>query len=158
MALTYTPKVGEVLECDFGEFLQPPIHPIYNGLIPPEIRKRRMVVVLNGRLPNGCVLVVPISSKENKNAADRGIHLFLPTDLFPVTGFYDKRDRWALAECITHVSKDRLNRIKERGMPMATYLPREQVAKIQKAIIKTISAAGLLGPSHPPEMAPGSID
>ena len=46
MALTYTPKVGEVLECDFGEFLQPPMTPVYNALMPPEIRKRRMVVVL----------------------------------------------------------------------------------------------------------------
>nr|WP_259643671.1 type II toxin-antitoxin system PemK/MazF family toxin [Pseudomonas syringae] len=45
----------------------------------PEIRKRRMVVVLNGRLPNGCTLVVPISSSGNPNAVHRGMHVFLLT-------------------------------------------------------------------------------
>jgi len=149
MALTYTPKVGEVLECDFGEFLQPAIKPVYNALMPPEIRKRRMVVVLNGRLPNGCTLVVPISSSGNKNAVDRGMHVHLATELFAVTSFYDKRERWALAECITHVSKDRLSQIKERGAPIPTYLPREKVTEIQKAVIKTISATGLLAHDAP---------
>ncbi len=149
MALTYTPKVGEVLECDFGEFLQHPMTPVYNALMPPEIRKRRMVVVLNGRLPNGCTLVVPISSSINKNAVDRGFHVPLATDLFTVTSFYDKRERWALAECITHVSKDRLSQIKERGAPIPTYLPRDKVTEIQKAVIKTISASGLLAPAAP---------
>ncbi|KPZ10967.1 hypothetical protein ALO40_200107 [Pseudomonas syringae pv. viburni] len=76
MALTYTPKVGEVLECDFGDFVKPPLKPVYNGLMTPEIRKRRMVVVLNGRLPNGCTMVVPISSSGNPNAVQRGMHVF----------------------------------------------------------------------------------
>ncbi|WP_322360121.1 hypothetical protein [Pseudomonas sichuanensis] len=65
MALTYTPKVGEVLECDFGDFMQPPVVPAVNALMPPEIRKRPLVVVLNGKLPNGGTLVVPISSCGN---------------------------------------------------------------------------------------------
>ncbi len=144
MALKYTPKVGEVLECDFGEFLSPPPKPIHDGLIPPEIRKRRLAIVLNGRLPNGCVLVVPVSSSENTNAEIRGFHIRLATELFPVTSFYDERERWALAECITHVSKSRLSQIKERGVPLPSYLPREKVAEIQKAVIKTISASALL--------------
>ncbi|GFZ69074.1 hypothetical protein PSE10B_55960 [Pseudomonas amygdali pv. eriobotryae] len=150
MALTYTPRVGEVLECDFGEFLQPPLKPVYNGLMAPEIRKRRMVVVLNGRLPNGCTMVVPISSSGNPNAVQRGMHVFLEPALFKVTSFYDRRDRWVLAECITHVSKDRLSQIKERGAPIPTFLPREKVAAIQKAIIKTIAASGLLAPDPVP--------
>ncbi|RMV75282.1 type II toxin-antitoxin system PemK/MazF family toxin [Pseudomonas coronafaciens] len=144
MALTYTPKVGEVVECEFGDFMRPPPTPRYNGLMLPEIRKRRMVVVLNGRLPNGCVMVVPISSSGNPNAVHRGIHVYLEPPLFSVTGFYDRRDRWALAECITHVSKDRLNQIKEKGVPIPTFLPRDKVTLIQKAVIKTIAAAGLL--------------
>lgn len=154
MALTYTPKVGEVLECDFGEFLQPPPNPVYDGLISPEIRKRRMVVVLNGRLPNGCTLVVPISSSFNSNAVQRGIHVFLEQALFTATSFYDQRDRWALAECITHVSKDRLSQIKERGAPIPTFLPRDKVTAIQKAIIKTIAASALLAPDTAPVAAP----
>lgn len=154
MALTYTPKVGEVLECNFGEFLQPPLNPVYDGLISPEIRKRRMVVVLNGRLPNGCTLVVPISSHLNPNAVQRGIHVLLEQALFTVTSFYDQRDRWALAECITHVSKDRLSQIKDRGARIPTFLPRDKVTAIQKAIIKTIAASALLAPDTAPVAAP----
>lgn len=147
MALTYTPKVGEVLECDFGEFINPPLNPPYDGLMSPEIRKKRMVVVLNGRLPNGCTLVVPISSSGNPNAVQRGIHVPLEPALFAVTSFYDTRERWALAECITHVSKDRLNQIKERGAPIPTYLPPGKVTAIQRAVIKTMAASSLLAPA-----------
>jgi len=150
MALTYSPRVGEVLECDFGEFIQPPIMPKYNGLIPNEIRKQRMVVVLNGKLPNGCCLVVPISSTGNQNSLARGFHVHLPTNLFSVTSFYDQRDRWAVAECTTHVSKERLFQIKEKGAPIATYLPNDIVTAVQKAVIKTISAAVLLAPAPAP--------
>ncbi|WP_054096630.1 type II toxin-antitoxin system PemK/MazF family toxin [Pseudomonas syringae group genomosp. 3] len=146
MALTYTPKVGEVLECDFGDFVKPPLKPVYNGLMTPEIRKRRMVVVLNGRLPNGCTMVVPISSSGNPNAVQRGMHVFLDPAFFTITSFYDKRDRWALAECITHVSKDRLSQIKDRGAPIPTFLPRDKVTAIQKAVIKAIAASVLLAP------------
>ena len=52
--INYSPKVGEVLECDFGQFqydptTQLPLTNNYNGRIPPEIVKRRMVIVLNGK-------------------------------------------------------------------------------------------------------------
>ncbi|MBI6669646.1 hypothetical protein B1F77_16220 [Pseudomonas syringae] len=158
MALTYTPKVGEVLECDFGDFVQPPLKPVYNGLMTPEIRKRRMVVVLNGRLPNGCTMVVPISSSGNPNAVQRGMHVFLDPALFTITSFYDKRNRWALAECITHVSKDRLSQIKDRGAPIPTFLPRDKVIAIQKAVIKAIAASVLLAPDPATAPAPMAGD
>lgn len=153
MSLNYKPKVGEVVECDFGDFLDPPPTPPNNGLMRPEIRKRRMVVVLNGRLPNGCVLVVPISSSEHPDALHRGLHVPLEPNLFTVTSFYDRRDRWALAECITHVSKDRLHKIRAAGgAPVNSYLPREKVATIQRAVIKAMSAACLL-PRQPIKVA-----
>lgn len=155
MSLRYTPSVGEVLECNFGDF--PPMEPItsiddevilpppdFDRVMSPEIRKRRMVVVMNGRMPNGCVLVVPISSSGNIDAVNRGIHVALNQELFTVTHFYDERERWALAECITHVSKARLFQIKDRGAPLKTRLPRNIVMDIQKAVIKTISAQNLI--------------
>jgi len=129
--------------------MQPPVVPAVNALMPPEIRKRRLVVVLNGKLPNGGTLVVPISSSGNPGAVSRGVHVLLTTDLFPVTSFYDKCDRWALAECITHVSKSRLSQIRDKGKPMPTYLPRDKVADVQKAVVKTISASVLLAPAQP---------
>ena len=65
MAITYAPKVGEILECNFGQFefttgTENINDKNYNGRIPPEMVKRRMIVVLNGKLDSGC-LVVPIS-------------------------------------------------------------------------------------------------
>nr|CRY96832.1 hypothetical protein [uncultured prokaryote] len=146
MAITFTPNVGELIECDFGEFLTPPPNPIFDGIISPEIIKKRLVVVLNGRLPNECVLVVPISSSGNPNAVTRGFHVHLPTKLITVTKFYDRRDRWAIADCMTHVSKKRLFPIWNGPTLVKDYLPREVVTAIQKAAIKSLSASALLAP------------
>lgn len=146
MAINYSPKVGEILECDFGDFREPALNPVYDGLIPAEIRKRRLVTVVNGKLPNNCVLVVPISSTQNKNAQDRGFHIPIPTALITITDFYDRRDRWAITECITHVSKQRLSKVKHRGQPLNDKLPRELMEEIQRALIKALNAGSLLPP------------
>ena len=64
MAITYIPKIGEVLECDFGNFKkigQEIDKRNYNGRIPNEMIKRRMVMVINPKIGGGCHLVVPIS-------------------------------------------------------------------------------------------------
>ncbi|WP_084614800.1 type II toxin-antitoxin system PemK/MazF family toxin [Pseudomonas batumici] len=151
MALTYSPKVGEILECDFGDYRNPPLDPSYDGLIPNEMRKRRMVVVINGKLPNGCCLIVPVSSSGNRNCIDRGFHVPIPAALITSTRFYDRRDRWAVIECVTHVSKDRLFKIKNQGAPVSDVMPRDVVAKIQRAMIKTLNAAVLLIPETTPE-------
>lgn len=162
MAITFSPAVGEVIECDFGEFLNPPLNPIFDGLISPEIVKKRMVVVLNGRLPNECCLVIPISSSgNNKNAVDRGFHVHLPTNLFTVTRFYDRRDRWAITDCVTHVSKKRLFAIRNGSAVVKDILPREVVAKIQKAAIKSLNAAALITPVAPvaaPKPVPAELE
>lgn len=134
------------MECDFGDFRDPPLNPIYDGLIAPEIRKRRLVMVMNGKLPNSCCLVIPISSSGNQNSIDRGFHVFVDPNLITVTTFYDRRDRWAITECITHVSKDRLFKIKNGGAPVNNFIPRDLVTKIQLAMIKTLNAAPLLVP------------
>ena len=136
MTLAYSPKVGEVLECDFGDFVTPPLNPIFNGLISPEMRKKRMVIVLNGKLPNGCCLVIPISSSGDANSVQRGFHVYLPPALL--------QHRWAIAECVTHVSKQRLNQIQDNGAVVTNMIPRDFVTQIQKAVIKTLSAATLI--------------
>ncbi|HGU7073016.1 TPA: hypothetical protein ACG71J_003799, partial [Escherichia coli] len=53
MAINFSPKVGEILECNFGNY---PVSQngqfsttYYNGRIPPEMIKNRLVVVLNGK-------------------------------------------------------------------------------------------------------------
>ena len=101
MAITYHPKVGEVLECNFGRFKQLSDGQIdprnFDGRIPPEMVKQRMVVILNGKL-NGNCLVVPISSAKDIGKIGQGLHVPLAPDLFEITSFYDRRERWAKAE------------------------------------------------------------
>ena len=54
MAINFSPKVGEILECNFGNY--PVIQngqfstTYYDGRIPPEMIKNRLVVVLNGKI------------------------------------------------------------------------------------------------------------
>lgn len=144
MPIAYSPKVGEILECDFGEYRSPILNPRYDGLIPNEIRKRRLVVVLNGKLPNGCCLVIPISSSGNQHAVTRGFYVHIPPTMITQTQFYDQRDRWVVTDCVTHVSKDRLFKITNAGAPVNDILPRALVTTIQQAMIKTLNASALL--------------
>lgn len=151
MALNFSPKVGEVVECYFGDFPNPvPPRPAeFDTVMSPEIRKRRMCVILNARLPNSCILVVPISSSDNPNALQRGVHVYLPPALFHITPFYDTRDRWAIAECVTHVSRERLFPIQRNK---ATLHPLTLSAKdpLSAEISRTAVESSLRSdPAHP---------
>lgn len=141
MAINYAPKVGEVLECNFGNNTEDMYN--YDGHLVPEMCKNRMVVILNGRLNGGCI-IVPISSTQDIGSISRGIHIHLPTDLFRVTNFYDRRDRWAKTDTIRYVSRKRLFKMKDGQSRFDLYLPREVVTEIQRGVIKAISAASLL--------------
>lgn len=147
MAITYRPKVGEVLECDFGQFKLLADGSFdsrnFDGRIPPEMIKRRLVVVLNGKLGGSCI-VVPISSTQDMGGGSRGLHVYLKPDLFRVTNFYDRRDRWAKAELVQPVSTKRLYKLTDDGQRFDLYLPRSEVELIQRAVIKGVSATALL--------------
>lgn len=140
--ITHRPKVGDILECDFGQWADPVS---YNGHIKPEMRKRRLVVILNGHLDgNGC-FVVPISSSEaDERGFSKRFHVPLPTELFPVTDQYDKRERWALADRLTMVSKERLFNILDKSARLTVKLPPELVTQIQTFAIMAINAKSLL--------------
>ncbi|MCH7217554.1 hypothetical protein EFJ96_15235 [Escherichia coli] len=65
VAINFSPKVGEILECNFGNY---PVSQngqfsttYYNGRIPPEMIKNRLVVVLNGKINGNACIVVPLS-------------------------------------------------------------------------------------------------
>ncbi|MDF0536035.1 type II toxin-antitoxin system PemK/MazF family toxin [Shewanella sp. A32] len=146
--INYSPKVGEVLECDFGKFqyigdTNQLDMDNYDGRIPPEIVKKRMVVVLNGKLDNGC-LVVPISSTKNLNGINRGLHIPLDPGMFKITNFYDSRDRWAKTDLIQMVSRHRLYKMMDNGTRFDQHIPHDTVTTIQLAVIKAISASSLI--------------
>lgn len=150
MAITYAPKVGEILECNFGqfEFSQGTTeidYKNYNGRIPPEMIKRRMVIILNGKLDAGC-LVVPVSSSKNIGYIQRGLHIPLDTSLFKVTDFYDERERWAKCDLVQLVSKKRLFKFIDNGQRFDQFVTRDSVTSIQKGVIKAINATSLVTP------------
>lgn len=136
----HRPKVGEILECDYGQFSNP-YH--VDGHIPPEMVKKRLVVVLNAKL-NGLVLVVPISSTKNLDSIKHGYHIEIAPELIQETAFYDKRLRWVKSELVQAVSRHRLYHIYDKGTKITQYLPRDVVEKVQRAVIKAINANSLL--------------
>ena len=134
------PKSGRILECDFGEWVT---QPNFDGHLPPEMCKKRMVIVLNGNL-NGLCQVVPISSTKTIGMEAK-YHVELDTSFFPITDFYDKRQRWAKAELIQPVSKQRLFHIlDDNKQKIQKYLPFEVVEQIQFAAIDALNASRLL--------------
>lgn len=147
MAITYTPKVGELLECDFGEFKKDGAGIIdtrnFNGRIPPEMVKKRLVVILNGKL-NGACLIVPISSTQDIGKITQQLHIELEPRLIAQTNFYDSRIRWAKADLIQQVSTERLCKVRDARGFITQMLPRDVVAKIQRGVIRAISASALI--------------
>ncbi|MEH8109287.1 type II toxin-antitoxin system PemK/MazF family toxin [Gallibacterium anatis] len=146
--INYRPRVGELVECNFGNWaidnnFDGDISPeIFDGHIPPEMKKRRMVIVINPRLDGKSTIVVPISS--NKSNKFNSLNEILPNDLFKVTNFYDKRERYALCNRVITVSNKRLFQIRDKGLPIKQTLPNEIITAIQKKIIKAINAQSLI--------------
>lgn len=140
MAIRHRPKVGEILECDFGNWTEPET---FDGHIPPEMIKKRLVVVLNGDIDGNSVLVVPISSTRGYGRLAT-FHEYLNPDLIAETRFYDKRDRWVKAEHIRCVSKKRLYYVFDNGKKLSQRLPDDVVTAIQKRVLIAVSGKRIL--------------
>lgn len=135
------------MECDFGQYKPDATgrHHV-DGRVPPEMIKKRLAVIMNCKLHNG-IIVVPISSTHDKNKVDRGYHVRIDPRHITETAFYDRRDRWAKADLIQQVSKERLSTVRGAGKKYVTdCLPRDLVAQIQCAVMKAINGASLLKP------------
>lgn len=72
MAINFSPKVGEILECNFGSYPVSQNGPFsttyYDGRIPPEMIKNRLVVVLNGKINGNACIVVPLSTTRDQTS------------------------------------------------------------------------------------------
>lgn len=99
--IRFAPRRGQILMCDFDM-----------ATVPPEMRKKRRVVILSPKTLNGphglrpgkCV-VVPFSATVP--------HRILPCHIpFPVGSYASLTiDVWAICEAIAHVSHARLDRV-----------------------------------------------
>jgi uncharacterized protein YifN (PemK superfamily) len=97
MALSFQPKVGSVLMCDF------------DGFVEPEIVKKRPVVVIakNNKNPQ-LVTIVPLSTTEPEVMESH--HYRLPVN--PVPAFRAKKC-WAKGDMVATVSIARMDRLKD---------------------------------------------
>lgn len=144
--INYEPKVGEILQCQFGTFeLDANGKPVQYGSsdrrLMPEMIKNRLVVVLNAKIHDACI-VVPLSSVEDKSKLQRGWHVRVAPELIKETGYFDATERWAKADHCQQVSRQRLRRL-DGGKQ---FLPNATVESVQIAVIKSISAGSLLKP------------
>ena len=144
MTIKYSPKVGEIVFCDYGVFKTMQNGSFdnknINGRIPPEMVKNRLVVVLNGRINNACV-VVPLSSSLDQDKVSKRWHVPISANLIAGMTHFTPKDRWAKCDHVQQVSKDRLF-----PLPAAQYLPFNVVADIQSGVMRVIGGAALLAP------------
>lgn len=140
MTIRYSPRVGEVVFCDYGVFQTLQGGNNVNGRIPPEMVKNRLVVVLNGRINNACV-VVPLSSTLDQDKVTKKWHVPISANLIAGLTYFTSKDRWAKCDHVQQVSKERLF-----PLPAAQHLPRKVVTDIQSGVMRVIGGTGLLMP------------
>lgn len=112
--------LGMVLMCDF------------RGMVPPEMHKIRHVVVMSPRrrkVYRTC-LVVPFSTVVPDPIEP--FHFKVPGNRY--TFFRPDTDIWAKADMITHVSFDRLDRVKDGAKWCSPMLNKTDIAGIQNAV------------------------
>ena len=120
MAINFHPKRGTVLICDF------------TGFKPPEMVKRRHVVVVSPRYRRhtGLCLVVPFSTVPPRELEPH--HYQIPLGKY---GFFDPvRPTWVKADMLTSVSFERLDRLLLYGRYTAPQLRDEDLVEIQRCV------------------------
>lgn len=148
MPINFSPKVGEILECNFGSYPLgadgKPVTTFWDGHLPPEMVKNRLVIVLNGKINGNACIIVPLSSTCDRDKLQRGMHVEIGEAVIEECRFFSQRTRWAKADLVQQVSRYRLNRARTDRGYLNQCLARELVAEIQKAVIKSINASWML--------------
>jgi uncharacterized protein YifN (PemK superfamily) len=149
--ISFSPKVGEILECNYGSY---PIGNdgavvanFYDGHMPPEMVKNRLVVVLNGKINGNACIVVPLSTTCDVDKLRRGMHIEIAEGIIEGVRYFDQQTRWAKTDLVQQVSRMRLSRPRTVRGYLNQCLSRELVAEIQSAVIKSINASWMLSDS-----------
>lgn len=130
MALLYYPNPGEVLLCEYGE-----------KVIPPEMSKRRPVVIVTPRLRRRGELVgvVPLSTTAPDHMEDFHRQLELAQLLPPP---FDSPVMWAKCDMFSVVARARLDRFKAgRAEGQRQYI----AGKLNAEQLKAVKAGLLCG-------------
>lgn len=154
MPINFSPKVGQILTCNYGNYLKDEkgdtVANAVDSHIPPEMVKCRLVVVLNGRLNGNACIVVPVSTTKDPAKLRNGLHVELREGVIKAAKYFPPTTSWVKCDMVQTVSNERLNRPMEVDRGWVTQmLSRETVTEIQKAVIKAINATVLLQPEQP---------
>ena len=136
MPLTFHPKPGMVLMCDFN-----------TGFVSPEMIKKRPVVVVSPRprRSNQLCTIVPLSTTRPAPVEPHH-HQMDPRSL---PGKFAGNATWAKCDMLATVSLDRLDRVfvgKERNgkrLYVAQSIISEDFLEIQRGILAAIGLSGL---------------
>ncbi len=121
MAILFHPKPGHVLICDYE-----------TGFVPPEMVKRRRVVVISPyqRNKRGLCTVVPLSTSMPEIIED--FHHRITAGTYPF--FSMERDVWAKADMLATVSLTRLDRIRVGGAFLAPSINIKDLGEIRACV------------------------
>ena len=127
MPLTFHPDAGAILICDFS------------GFVPPEIVKKRPVVVVSPRRRSGpadaLVTVVPLSSQEPHRLEPW--HFEIPLGAYPPA----RGRMWIKGDILMTVGLARLDRVRFREGGRAVYRPLNMSAETMVHVRAAILAA-----------------
>ena len=125
MPITFHPRPGTVLICDFS-----------TGFQPPEMVKRRHVVVVSPRRRHhsGLCLVVPFSTVAPNPV--EAFHHVISVGTYPF--FHPHRDVWAKGDMLTCVAFRRLDRVLLNGHYVAPSLRPDDFTAIQRAVLAAL--------------------
>ena len=131
MSLAYYPNPGEVLLCDYG-----------TNSVPPEMVKRRPIVVVTPRLRRRGELVgvIPLSTTPPHYVENYHCRLELVPSLPPP---FDSPVAWAKCDMFSVVSRARLDRFKAGRHPAGSR--KFVVGRVTAEQLKSIRAALLCG-------------
>jgi uncharacterized protein YifN (PemK superfamily) len=130
LAITFAPRRGAILLCDFDM-----------ACVPPEMNKRRQVIVVSRREMNhrhakaaGLCTVVPVSATQPASLG--------PEDVFLPAGRYwsFSRDSWIKCRVLCTLSHDRLDLLLRFGRRHPSeFLLDDDMAKVETAIRTVLS-------------------
>jgi mRNA interferase MazF len=133
VALLYTPKVGQILMCEF---------PACFG--PPEMVKSRAVVVISPQLTGRSRLaaVVPISNTPPEPVCDH--HCPIPVRMLPKFMQATGGDRWAKCDMLYTFSFERLSLIKD-GKDRKTGKRKYETVRLDLPTLQAVRRAVAVG-------------
>ncbi|MEJ1471927.1 MAG: type II toxin-antitoxin system PemK/MazF family toxin [Candidatus Sedimenticola sp. (ex Thyasira tokunagai)] len=101
MPLTYHPKPGTILMCDFSE-----------GFKEPEMVKNRPVIVISPKLKRRGNLATVVCISTSKPPTMEPYHCEIPRVMLPNTGFFQGKPSWVKGDMVYTVGFHRLNLVK----------------------------------------------